>query len=80
MYMKDFLKKLDEILKLSDKELLDHSGKISHQQAIEKVHKEYDKFHLLSQDVPSLAEKDFTEMVNAMKELETTAKKKKARE
>ncbi len=77
MYMKDFLGKLDEILKLSDKEILEHAGKVAHQQAIEKAHKEYDKFRSLSQDVPSLAEKDFTEMVNAMRELEITAKKKK---
>lgn len=41
MKMKDWLTKLDGFLQISDKELLTHAGKISHEQALEKAKKEY---------------------------------------
>ena len=45
MYMKDWLSKLDDFLKLSGKELLTHSGKVSAEVAKKKANLEYDKFH-----------------------------------
>ena len=44
MTMKDWIIKLDEFLKVSEKKLLDHSGKISHESAVEKANTEYDKY------------------------------------
>lgn len=44
MYMKDWIQKLDDFLKLSGKELLNHAGKISAELAKQKVDTEYDKF------------------------------------
>ena len=44
MYMKDWIERLDSILQLNGRELLDHAGKISHQQAIEKSGDEYNKY------------------------------------
>lgn len=44
MYMKDWIQKLDEFLKLSGKELLTHTGTISAELAREKADGEYDKF------------------------------------
>lgn len=44
MYMKDWIQKLDDFLKLSGKELLTHAGKISAELAKEKADMEYDKF------------------------------------
>ena len=40
MYMADWAKQLDTFLKMTNKEILQHSGKISHQKAIEKAHSE----------------------------------------
>jgi len=45
MYMKDWLAKLDDFLKLSGKELLTHNGKISSEVARMKADTEYEKFH-----------------------------------
>lgn len=45
MYMKDWIGKLDDFLKLSGKELLKYPGKISAEIAKQKANKEYDKFH-----------------------------------
>jgi len=44
MKMRDWIQKLDDFLKVSDKELLTHSGKISHEEAVEKARSEYDKY------------------------------------
>lgn len=45
MYMKDWIEKLHGFLKLNDRNILENTGKISHQVAIEKAEKEYDKYH-----------------------------------
>ncbi len=44
MYMRDWIEKLDDFLRLSDKELLTHAGSISAKLAKEKADAEYDKF------------------------------------
>lgn len=44
MKMKDWIDKLDDFLKVSEKALLTHSGKISHESAVEKANTEYDKY------------------------------------
>ena len=44
MYMKDWIQKLDDFLKLSGKELLTHAGTISAELAKQKANQEYDKF------------------------------------
>lgn len=45
MYMKDWIQKLDDFLKLSNKQLLSHAGKISAEIAKGKANAEFDKFH-----------------------------------
>lgn len=44
MYMKDWIAKLDDFLKLSDREILTNAGSISAKLAKEKADAEYDKF------------------------------------
>lgn len=44
MSMQNWIDKLDDFLKVSKKKLLTHSGKTSHQEAIEKAKREYEKF------------------------------------
>ena len=44
MYMKDWVQKLDDFLRLSNRELLTHAGKISAEIAKQKADAEYDKF------------------------------------
>ena len=44
MYMRDWIQKLDDFLRLSDKEILTHAGSISAKLAKAKADAEYDKF------------------------------------
>ena len=44
MKMQDWLQKLDDFLRVSEKKLLTNAGKISHQKAIKKAKTEYEKY------------------------------------
>ena len=44
MKMHDWIQKLDDFLKISEKELLTNAGKISHKKAIDKAKIEYEKY------------------------------------
>jgi len=44
MKMADWIKKLDEFLKASEKKLLDSAGKVSHEHAMEKANAEFTKY------------------------------------
>lgn len=46
MTMQSWINATDDLLKFRKKELLIHSGSISHKKAIEKVNKEYEKFRI----------------------------------
>ena len=69
MTMQDWINELDAFLKMTRKDILNGSGTISHKKALEKAHKEYDKYmkkHLTQ------AEKDYLEMLNKeVKEINT---------
>jgi len=75
MYMKDWIAKLDEFLKVSERDLLTHAGKVSHEEAIEKARTEYEKSRKQLLEAPSLVERHFIEAVKEVKKLE----KKKTR-
>ena len=51
MYMADWVQRLDAILQLNGRELLDHAGKISHDKALEKSNDEYQKYKIVQQDI-----------------------------
>ena len=70
MYMRDWIAKLDDFLKLSGRELLDHAGTVSHENAIEKARTEYEKFRREHLNDPSPVEGHFLEAVKELKQLE----------
>ncbi|MEI6866588.1 virulence RhuM family protein [Flavicella sp.] len=63
MYMADWIKQLDNFLKLTNKNILSHSGTISHQKAIEKAHGEYKIYKEKIKNRLSQVEKDFINQI-----------------
>ncbi len=61
MYMRDWIHKLDDFLRLSDKEILTHAGSISAKLAKEKADAEYDKFKERTQNELTPVEIHFIE-------------------
>ena len=75
MTMKEWVDKLDDFLRMSESEVLDNAGKISHEMATEKANSEYIKYKTLTQDELSEVEKDFLESVKStQKKLESKKK------
>lgn len=47
MTMQDWIKATDDLLKFRRKNILNHSGSISHNQAVEKAEDEYEKYRVI---------------------------------
>src|SRR3989304_50585 len=77
MYMKDWIAKLDDFLKLSGRELLTHAGKISHDEAVTKALVEFHKFKQTHLNDASPVERHFIEAVNEVKGIEKEVKKQR---
>lgn len=78
MYMNDWISKLDDFLKLTERDILTHAGNISHDEALDKAYTEYDKFHKALLDAPSKAELDFLEAEKEISKIESENKHKKS--
>ncbi|MBW1796089.1 MAG: virulence RhuM family protein [Deltaproteobacteria bacterium] len=70
MTMTNWITKLDDFLKLSEREILSHAGTVSHEQALVKAREEYKKYHLEHLNDPSPVEEHFKEAVKELKQLE----------
>lgn len=69
MYMRDWIQKLDDFVKISGNETLQHAGTISHKQALVKANEEYQKYKEKTKNDLSEVEKHF------IAHIETTNKK-----
>jgi len=71
MYMKDWIERLDDFLKMTGKDILDNAGTVSHEEAIQKAKDEYDLYKLEIKDELSFVEKDFiNQLSQATKKVE----------
>ncbi|MEA1955220.1 MAG: virulence RhuM family protein [Campylobacterota bacterium] len=68
MYMKDWIERLDDFLKMTGKDVLSHAGKISHDKAMKKANEEYLSYKEQTKNELSKVEEDF------IKQIDTTAK------
>ncbi len=67
MTMRDWVTKLDEFLKLSEHELLDHAGKISAEQAKMKAEKEYNQYRVFLDAQPRAVDLDFEKAASELR-------------
>lgn len=63
MTMRDWVAKLDDFLHMSDSEVLQNAGSISHEMALEKAKTEYDIYRKQTANELSQVEKDFLDSV-----------------
>ncbi len=68
MYMQDWISRLDDFLRMTGNDILEHAGSISHEQALQKAALEYDKYREKTKNELSAVEKDF------IKFMDTTSK------
>ena len=66
MYMRDWIAKLDDFLRMGERDILTHAGTISHEQALRKAELEFEKFRALQLAQPSPVEEDFEAAVKKL--------------
>lgn len=64
MYMKDWIERLDDFLKMTGNEILKNVGTISHEQALKKAKLEYEKYKELNKNELSKAEENFIKQID----------------
>lgn len=77
MYMRDWILKLDDFLKLSSRDILSHAGKVTHDAAIKKAQEEYQKYSKMLANKTSPVEIHFEEAVKKLTKTQKTIKKNK---
>lgn len=79
MHMADWVAKLDEFLKLADRDILTGAGRISHAAAMAKVEAEYPIWNQRRINAPSAVEQHFLEATQAAKRIAAEKKKPKGK-
>jgi hypothetical protein len=77
MTMREWIAKLDDFLRLSDRELLTHAGTISHDAALAKAQSEFDKFRVMEDAKPRPVDQDFESAIQHAKQIAATKPKRK---
>jgi hypothetical protein len=66
MTMQSWIAKLDEYLRLSEREILQHAGKISHEEALQKAELKFEKYRAGQLAQTSRVERDFEDAVKKL--------------
>lgn len=70
MYMKDWLETIDDYLKMTRRDILTTKGRVTHKQAIDKAHREYEKYRKKQDELLSPVERHFIESIKELEALE----------
>lgn len=71
MYMKDWIERLDDFVRVTGNDILQNAGSVSHIQALKKANDEYEKYKEKTKNELSAVEKHF------INQIESTSKKLK---
>ena len=77
MTMTNWIEKLDDFMWISDREILTHAGKVSHEAALARAEEEFEKFRRIEDGKPSPVEQHFIEAIEQVKQLEKGKRAKK---
>ena len=73
MYMADWIRKLDDFSRISDREILTHAGAVSHETAKLKAETEYETFRAAQAALPQPVDRHFVESLDELKKIEGKA-------
>ena len=65
MTMRAWIGKLDDFLRMSERDILTHAGTVSHERALQKAEEEYDRFRLLHARDAKPVDHDFDSVVRS---------------
>ena len=70
MHMADWIAKLDDFLRLGERDILTHAGTVTHEVAAARAESEYERFASQRASLPSPVEQHFDESIHAVKQIE----------
>lgn len=70
MHMADWISKLDDFLRLSDRDILTHAGRISHEDAVTKAEIEFEKYREVQASLPQPVDQHFEQSLDELKRIE----------
>lgn len=76
MTMRDWVDKLDDFLKASGRDLLDHAGTVSAEAARAKAEQEYDRYQARTDVLPRAIDAEFEKVAKQLQKLPTRTAKK----
>lgn len=68
MHMADWITKLDDFIRLSERDILAHAGRVSHQQAEEHAHAQYEQHEQQRRELAKADTSDFDEAAKRLQE------------
>ena len=75
MVMADWIAKLDDFIRISDREILVHAGKVSHDAALQKAETELGKYRAAQDALPQAVDEHFAAAIEELKQVEGQAKR-----
>lgn len=78
MTMNDWIVKLDDFIRISDRQILTHAGTISHEAAQRKAEAELARFRAAQDALPHAVDEHFAATIEELKRLEAVAKSGKS--
>lgn len=75
MYINNWSTKLDDFLKISDREVITHRGKVSHEAALENARREYEIYLDRAKELQTIIEVHFLEAQQELKKIEKKVKR-----
>jgi hypothetical protein len=79
MTMREWIAKLDSFLTLSDRDLLMHSGQVSHDEALAKAQSDFDRFRTMEDAKPRPVDLHFEDAVEQAKQIAARKVKRKSK-
>ena len=79
MHMTDWIAKLDDFLKLSERDVLTHAGKVSHESARLKAEAEYESYRADQAALPQPVDQHFADAIDELMKIEGEVKQKPRR-
>lgn len=74
MYMADWVTKLDHFLRMTERDILSHAGKVSHEAALDKARTEYLKYHQQLTETLSPVGQHFLKTINEIEQIDSIKK------
>jgi len=74
MSMKDWIAKLDDFLRLSDRDILTHAGNVSHEEAIAKAETAFETYRHTEALLPKEVDRHFAQTIDALQKIEKQGK------